>query len=155
MEPFATVAKTEQSQHSRTTGPTARIVVDHSTVATSPIVIIDGHEHKQEKVEEEEQTIVPTASALEPGSNLQLPVKLCISARLKRYAWRALLAVFCTFASLAVLVAQTLLGASLVDTERVIEYVKAQMYSIMAYNHNVGNKTTGNMESYGQQRHQQ
>jgi hypothetical protein len=54
-----------------------------------------------------------------------------VSALLKRYAWRALLALVSIITAIAVLVGQTILAASLTNTDSIISNVQAEVQSIM------------------------
>jgi hypothetical protein len=54
-----------------------------------------------------------------------------VSALLKRYVWRAFLALVSIITAIAVLVGHTILGASLTNTDSIISNVQAEVQSIM------------------------
>jgi hypothetical protein len=54
-----------------------------------------------------------------------------VSALLKRYAWRALLALISIITAIAVLVGQAILAASLTNTDSIISNVQAEVQSIV------------------------
>ena len=128
------------------------LVVDHTAAAMEDSSASDSSgdcEHGEQK----EQTAVMIAgdsaagntATAAPDTSVSLSHMTCISnARLRRYMWRAVLAVICLLTALAVLVAQTLLGASVVNTERMIGNVKAQVYSILVNGNNNNNNDRGN-----------
>ena len=83
-------------------GATVRITVgDHRTLAD--VVVLDGVSRNSSHV----------------------------SAFLKRYVWRTLLALISIITAITVLVGQTILGASLTNTDNMIGNVKAEVQSIM------------------------
>jgi hypothetical protein len=57
-----------------------------------------------------------------------------VSALLKRYVWRAFLALVSLITAIAVLVGNTILGASLTNTDSIISNVQAEVQSIMLAN---------------------
>jgi hypothetical protein len=68
------------------------------------------------------------------------------SANIKRHVWRTLLALISIITAITVLVGQTILGASLTNTDNTIGNVKAEVQSIMLAT-NGGGDVTGNNSS--------
>jgi hypothetical protein len=70
-----------------------------------------------------------------------------VTARLKRYVWRTLLALVSIITAITVLVGQTILGASLTNTDNMIGNVKAEVQSMMLASNGGGGANRNNSSS--------
>lgn len=100
--------------------PTVRPLASETTTPESgetAVHIADGDHHTIEDV------VVLEGLSCNSSSH--------VSATLKRYMWRTLLALISIITAITVLVGQTILGASLTNTDNMIGNVKAEVQSIM------------------------